>query len=166
MLNQENLMKMTVIARHGVTKNTSVGFIGGQENFQGAIATTYNHDSHNLIVYSGNDGDAKIAANALISCGGGIVAVNQGKILEILPLPIAGLMGDFASSKNLDKYQSLSDIATHILHLEHREPLSFITLMALAVSPEVKLTDKGLLDVVHKKFLPLIIEEKEDANEQ
>ena len=160
-LNQEKLMKMTIIVRHGKSQKPSVGFIDGQENFIGALATTYAHDSHNLIIYSGNDEDAVIAANALIECGGGIVAVNKGEILEILPLPIAGLMGNFESSENLNKYQTLSDIATNVLHLKHREPLNFITLMALAVSPEVKLTDKGLLDVVHKKFLPLILSEKE-----
>jgi len=164
LIQQGSLMKMTVIVRHGGKQKPMVGFISGQENFVGALATTYAHDSHNLIVYSSNDRDALIAAQTLISCGGGLVAVQHGKVLETLPLPIAGLMGNFESEENFKTYQNLSRIATDVLHVKHREPLSFMTLMALAVSPEIKLTDKGLLDVVHKKFIDVIISEKEGEN--
>ena len=45
----------------------------------------------------------------------------------------------------------------------HKNLLTFLTVMPLAVSPEIKCTDMGLLDVAHKKFLPLVEGIEEDG---
>ncbi len=58
------------------------------------MAATVAHDAHNLLVIGTNDEDMALAANTLIECGGGMVAVQDGKVLGLVPLPIAGLMSN------------------------------------------------------------------------
>jgi adenine deaminase len=155
-LQQENLMKMSIFERHTGLGTCSHGLIGNMEGFKGAIATSYAHDCHNLIVYSANDEDAALAANTVIATGGGVAAVLDGIVLGSIALPIAGLLCEEKMDSVAEKFAIIDKAAKENLHLNHEETLTFITLMPLAVSPEIKLTDKGLLDVIHKRFIPLL----------
>jgi adenine deaminase len=141
---QGELGKMAVFERHTGKAGRSIGLLANLDEFRGAMATTYAHDCHNLVVYSSNDGDAVLAANRVIEMGGGVAAVLEGSIL---------------CEDHLDalakKFDALLDAAGK-MKLNHSEPLTFLTLMALAVSPEIKITDRGLLDVIHKRFIPVI----------
>jgi adenine deaminase len=154
----DGLMKMTIFNRYSGNNEHSSCFISNVGKFKGALATTYAHDCHNLVIYSSNDEDATIAANKIITSGGGIVAVLDGDIIGFLPLPIAGLISNEKKEDVFSNYNEISKLATTVMGLSHEAPLNFITLMALAVSPEIKLTNKGLLDVVNKKFIPVVIE--------
>ena len=156
LLQQENLMKMSIFERHSGRGPCSHGLIGNMEEFKGAIATSYAHDCHNLIVYSANDADAVLAANTVISTQGGVAAVLDGVVLGSIALPIAGLLCEDEIDKVAGTFAIIDRAAQEQLHLNHEETLTFITLMPLAVSPEIKLTDKGLLDVINKRFIPLI----------
>jgi len=148
---------MTVFERHSGMGGRTHALIGNMDGFRGALATTYAHDCHNLVVYSANDTDAAIAANELIRTEGGVVAVLDGRILASIQLPIAGILCDDDKETIATKFAHVDLAAKESLHLNHQETLTFITLMPLAVSPEVKLTDKGLIDVMHKTFLPLLV---------
>ena len=130
------------------------------EGFHGAIATTYAHDCHNLTVYGTDDGDMLLAANAVINAGGGLAVAVGGALLSVLPLPVAGLMG-LKGAKEMGVLMADFENAVQKTGLPHDEPLTFITLMALAVSPFVKLTDRGLVDTANKRFLPVVIGEAE-----
>ena len=152
------LMKMSVFNRYSGNNEHYSCFISNVGKFKGALATTYSHDCHNLVVYSSNNEDATIASNKIISSGGGIVAVLDGEVIGFLPLPIAGLLSNENKEVVFSMYNEISDLAKNVMKLDHEAPLNFITLMALAVSPEIKLTNKGLLDVVNKKFIPVVIE--------
>ncbi len=156
-LQQGGLMKMTVFERYSGKGGRTHALIGNMDGFRGALATTYAHDCHNLVVYSANDTDAAIAANELIRTEGGVVAVLDGRILASIQLPIAGILCDDDKETIATKFAHVDLAAKESLHLHHQETLTFITLMPLAVSPEVKLTDKGLIDVMHKTFLPLLV---------
>ena len=156
LLQQDKLMKMTIFERHSGCGACSHGLIGNMEQFAGAIATSYAHDCHNLIVYSANDADAVIAANTVISTQGGVAAVLHGVVLASIALPIAGLLCEEGMDQVYENFAVIDRAAQEQLHLNHEETLTFITLMPLAVSPEIKLTDKGLLDVINKRFIPLI----------
>ena len=147
-------LKMAVFNRYG-TCNHSLGIIDGMSNVQGAIAITYGHDAHNLTVYGGNDEDMAVAANAVIQSNGGICAVRNQKVLSLIPLPMAGLLSDLSIE---DLYQEMKQLLLHAeeMGFVHQNLLTFLTLMTLAVSPEVKLSDLGLIDVINKKFLPLV----------
>ena len=88
-----------------------------------------------------------------------MIAVLEGNILASIRLPIAGILCEDDKETLAKKFSAVDRAAKEILRLNHQEVLTFVTLMPLAVSPEVKLTDKGLIDVIHKKFLPLLADD-------
>jgi adenine deaminase len=162
-LKQGNLVKMAVLNRYKGNNNRSIALLGNLAGFKGAIATTYAHDCHNLTIYASNDQDLCLAANTLISAGGGVVAVQDGQVLCTISLPIAGLMCQ-DDMKKLSKRFSVFNQTVKNMGLNHEEPLTFLTLMALAVSPNVKLTDMGIIDVTTKTFLPLVTKSLDEGN--
>ena len=137
------------------TASWGKGFIKGFGIKDGALAQTVAHDAHNLMVVGTNDSDMVIAANALIECGGGMVAVKDGKILAIVKLPVAGLM----SEEPLEKMEAdVTKLENAWKDLGSALPSPFMTMaiIPLACLPEVRLTDRGLVDCRTFKFLPLV----------
>jgi adenine deaminase len=153
------LLKMAVFNRYGKDQH-GLALIDGMDGVTGAMALTYGHDAHNLTVYGGNDEDMALAANAVIAAHGGLCTAQGGQIRTLVPLPIAGLLSEETPERLLQQQeQLLADCRD--MGFAHARLLSFFTLMPLAVSPEIKCTDHGLLDVVSKQFLPLIEQIKE-----
>lgn len=141
-------VKVAVVERHKGTGTVAVGLLSHYGIKQGAIALSIAHDSHNIIVVGTNDDDMETAVNALISQGGGIVLVLGGKILETMPMPIAGLMSDKDGKYVDEKLTKLHDTAINTLGVNNTvEPVMTLCFMSLAVIPEIKITDKGLFDV-------------------
>lgn len=164
-LDTAGLVKLAVLYRHGYPeegggkrsgKEVSLGLLAGFPDFKGAIATTYAHDSHNLMVFGANDADMAFAANRLIEMGGGLCAVRDGKVVSEVLLPVAGLLTEKPVEKLTPVFRDFFT-AVKGLGLTHNNPMMFLTLMALAVSLEIKVTDLGLVDVAQKKFIPLVI---------
>lgn len=161
-LDTQELMKMAVIYRHGKgeekapEKKIALGLISGFPEFHGAIATTYAHDSHNLTIYGSCDEDMALAGNHLAEMGGGLCAVQDGKVVSQVSLPVAGLLSEELVETLRQEFEDFF-AAVEKLSLVHEHPMTFLTLMALAVSPEIKCTDIGLVDVVNKKLLPLVV---------
>ena len=148
--------KMAVFNRYGLDRH-ALALIDGMVELDGAIALTYGHDAHNLTVYGTDDGDMALAANAVRQMRGGMCAVQGGAVLAQVPLPLGGLMSQEPAevlSAQVDAFLA----ACHQIGLRHTRPITFLTLMPLAVSPEMKCTDLGLIDVVNKCKLPLIEE--------
>jgi adenine deaminase len=156
------LVKMAVLNRYPASHNRGIALLGNLSAFRGAIATTYAHDCHNLTVYASNDHDLCLAANTVIAAGGGIAAVRDGRTLCVIPLPIAGIMSEDGLQILARKFSAFNRIVKQ-MGLNHEEPLTFVTLMALAVSPDVKLTDLGIIDVTTKTFLPLVAKYLDDG---
>lgn len=159
---EAGLMKMAIVYRHGYGpekapgKEVSLGLISGFPDFKGAIATTYAHDSHNLVVYGADDADMVLAANHLLEMGGGLCAVLNGEVIGQVELPLAGLLSEAEAEPLTRSFEGLF-AAVERLGLDHAHPMTFLTLMALAVSLEIKCTDIGLVDVREKKRIPVII---------
>lgn len=164
-LDTVGLVKVAVIYRHGYGadkrpgKEVSQALMAGFPNFRGAIATTYSHDSHNLTIFGADDGDMALAGNRLMELGGGLCAVLDGKVVSEVPLPVAGLLTEEEPGALAGLFEDFLR-AVETLGLEHARPMMFLTLMTLAVSPEIKCTDLGLVDVLKKEFIPLIVEVK------
>ncbi len=146
-------------------REISLGLLEGIDGFCGAFGVTYAHDSHNLTIYGSNDEDMAIAANHLIECGGGLCAVQGGRLLACVELPVGGILSEKSMTQLAPEMIALQE-AIEQMQLTHKDPMSFLSLMALAVSPEIKCTDSGLVDVVNKRFLPLIEEKKEEKTEE
>jgi adenine deaminase len=157
------LVKMAVLNRYRDKHNRGIALLGNLSGFKGAIATTYAHDCHNLTIYASNDHDLCLAANTVVATGGGIAAVRDGQVLCSIPLPIAGIMSEDDLQTLAQKFSEFNRIVKQ-MGLNHEEPLTFVTLMALAVSPNVKLTDLGIINVTTKTFLPLVSKYLDDGN--
>lgn len=153
------LLKLAVIERHKETGNIGLGIIEGFGLKNGAIATTIAHDSHNLIVIGDNDRDMYIAAMEVKKASGGITTVSNGRVIDTLPLPIAGLMSDKNLTEVCVKLEEMINTAHEKLGVSRDyDPFMTLAFMALPVIPEIKLTDMGLLDVLNSRFIE--IEEK------
>lgn len=141
-----DLVKLAVIERHGRSGRVGLGLLRGLGLARGAIAATVAHDAHNLIVAGVNDRDMLMAARALAEVGGGFCAVRDGEVVERLPLPIAGLISDLPLedvAAALDRLHA----AARSLGVTVESPFMALSFLALAVIPELKLTDHGLVDV-------------------
>jgi adenine deaminase len=152
-----DVLKIAVFERHKGTGNVGLGFINGLGVKQGSVASTVGHDSHNLVVAGTTDADMLAAAKVLIGSGGGMVAVRDQKVLAHLPLPIAGLMSDRTVETVSGQIEELKD-AWSKLGSTLPSPYVALSFTTLSVIPELRITDKGLLDAVHFKFVSPIVE--------
>lgn len=145
---------ISVFDRYGKTKNKSFGLVTGSVIKEGAIATTYAHDHHNLMVMGQNAKDMAIAANWIIKNQGGICVVNNGQVLAALELPVAGIISEERIDILGKKLKSVIDNMQKLGYEHHNEIMSLSTL-SLPVSPSLKITDKGLINVSIQEIVSL-----------
>ena len=144
-----DILPIYVFERHNGTGNIGKGLIEGYGLKNGAIASTIAHDSHNLIVIGSSALNVKIAVDKIIEIGGGLVIVVNGEVKGCLPLDIGGIM----SSQDLETvskgHEKLNKIAMEELKInENVNAFMTLAFMALPVIPKLKITDRGLFDVV------------------
>ena len=141
----KDVLKAFVFERHHETGTFGIGFIKGFGIKNGALAQTVTHDAHNLIVVGTNNEDMALAANELIKCGGGLVAVRDGKVLGKVELPIAGIMSDKPLAQ-MDKDVHELELAWEELGCTLPSPFMTMSIIPLACLPELRLTNKGIVD--------------------
>ena len=155
-----DIVKTAVLERHHGTGNVACGFLKGYGIKAGAVALSIAHDSHNIIVVGVNDDDMECAVNELVEQEGGIVLVKDGKVIESMPMPIAGLMSDKSGEWVDEKLTAIHEKAYTELGISGDvEPVMTLCFMSLIVIPEIKLTDTGLFDVTTFSFMPVEIHE-------
>ena len=150
----DDVLKILVIERHKASGNIGKGFVKGFGLKSGAIASTVAHDSHNMIVIGTNDDDMLKAIKELVKSQGGKVIVNNGEVVAKLELPIAGLMSEQSAQYVIQKAEELKQ-GEKIVGCALDEPFMTMAFLSLSVIPELKLTDKGLMDVMNGKFTNL-----------
>ncbi|WP_423793169.1 adenine deaminase [Methanocaldococcus indicus] len=138
-LDNYKINKIFVVERHKNTGNIGKGFI---YNFLEDIvlASSYAHDTHNIVVIGNNNKDIVLAVNTLKDIGGGFIAVRDGKILKYVKMPIAGIMADKDISKDLEE---MNKIVKDYVKFEN--PFLKMSFFTLSVIPQLKITDKGLV---------------------
>jgi adenine deaminase len=153
---KRDVAKIAVVERHQSTGRVQVGLVHGFGfNVPCAIATTVAHDSHHLIVTGTSEADMALAANELARVGGGQVVVREGKIIGSVDLPIAGLMSD-------ERAEVVSKKAATVLEgfkacgCMLNNPNMQLSLSALVVIPELRISDLGLVDVKKFDFVPVV----------
>jgi len=154
----EDIIKVAVIERHKSTGSIGLGFVHGFGLKKGAIASSVAHDTHNIIAIGLSDSDIARAVNSLIPIGGGIVAVAEEKVKGVVRLPIGGLCSAEPVGKVYDQLRKLQKIWAE-LGCAMKSPFMTMSLLALPVLPELRITDKGLVDTKNFKFVSLFIEE-------
>ena len=147
-----DLIRISVIERHGLNGNIGTGFVRGFGLKSGAIATTVAHDHHNIVVIGTNYKDISIAVNQLSIIEGGFVIANEGKVVRELSLPMAGLMS-LKSFETVEQELRLLRQEAHRLGVVLEEPFLQLSFLALPVIPSLKITDRGVVDVNKFKII-------------
>ncbi|MBA2359083.1 MAG: adenine deaminase [Actinobacteria bacterium] len=151
---ERDLAKIAVVERHLGTGRIGLGFVRGFGLQRGALASTFAHDAHNVVVVGMNDEDMALAVGRLAELGGGIVAVADREVRAELPLPVAGLLSDAPLEEVIERSHAAVAAAV-ALGCTFPAPFQVLAFLALSVIPKLKLTDRGLVDVDRFELVPL-----------
>ena len=146
-----------VLERHGKNGNIGYGFITGSCLKEGTVATTYFHDHHNLFVAGDRPMDMLLAVRRLQELQGGFLTVKDGRILAELKLPVCGILSEKGVRDTALGLKAIRE-SLEELGYRHDNPIMSLGTLGLPVSPALKLTDKGLVDVKQSAIVPLIVE--------
>ncbi len=153
---KRDLGKIALVERHKRTGGITMGLVSGFGfTAKCAIASTVAHDSHHMIVVGTDEESMAVAGNSLVRSGGGQVVVKNGKVIGQVELKIAGLM-------STEKADVVAKKAETILKgfkscgCKLNNPNMQLSLLALVVIPELRISDKGLVDVTKFKFVPVL----------
>jgi len=155
---KEDILKIVVIERHKGTGNVGIGFVQGFGLKRGAIGSSVAHDSHNLVVVGTSDEEIWVAIKAIERMGGGLVVVSEEEIRSAVELPVAGLMAELSVSE-MDEHLSRLNRAAKELGSRLDDPFMVLSFLSLPVIPELKITDKGLVDVNRFKIVSVFGED-------
>jgi len=152
----QDVCKVALVERHRGTGGVQVGFVHGFGfNVPCAIASTVAHDSHHLLVVGTDDGAMALAANELAKRGGGMLVVREGVVRAVVELPIAGLMSDERAEVVARKAEAvLAEYRACGCHL-HNANMQ-LSLLALVVIPELRISDLGLVDVTKFRLIDVL----------
>jgi adenine deaminase len=143
---ERDILKLVVVERHRATGNIGLGLVRGFGLKQGALASSVAHDAHNVIAVGTGDVDIFNAIKEIERIEGGLAVASSGRVLDSLPLPVAGLLSDEPLETVVDRLGKLErlagDLSTRLV-----SPFSTLSFLALPVIPELRLTDRGLVDV-------------------
>jgi len=149
----EDLLQVVVVNRYSDAPPASA-FIRGFGLRRGAIAASVAHDCHNVVAVGASREEIAAAVNAVFAARGGL-AVADGTQVDVLPLPIAGLMSDRPAEEVGAAYARLTAKAK-ALGSPLRAPFMTTSFMALLVIPALKLSDRGLFDGLQFRFVPAV----------
>ena len=153
---KRDLAKIALVERHLATGKVTVGLVNGFEfTRKCAIGSTVAHDSHHMIVVGTDDESMAVAANALAKCGGGQVVVINGEVVGLVDLPIAGLMSNESADVVAKKAGTVLE-GFKACGCELNNPNMQLSLLGLVVIPELRISDKGLVDVTKFGFIPVL----------
>lgn len=152
---QGDTCQIALVERHRATGGVTNAFVSGFK-YQGrmAMASTVAHDSHHMIVVGTDRAQMALAANRLADVGGGITIFRDGEELALVELPIAGLMSDSPAQEVAAKAEQMVQAmiacgcTLNNAYMQH-------SLLALVVIPELRISDKGLIDVRQFKEIPV-----------
>ncbi len=150
---EKDILKIAVVERHKNTHHIGLGYIQGYGLKSGAVATSISHDSHNIIVVGTNSKDMAFAVNRIVENHGGIVVTENEQVKSELVLELAGIMSDSPLVEVNEKLEVAKD-AAHALGVGHGiDPFMTLSFMALPVIPTLRITTRGIIDVVTQQYI-------------
>ena len=138
--------KITCIERYKASGRNGVGILKGFNLKNGAIASSFAHDSHNLIVVGDNDADMMVAIERIREIGGGYVIASEGKVVEELALEVMGLITNRPHEEVDAKVAKMKDIAYGMGVPKGLDPFINLSFLALTVIPEIRITTTGVME--------------------
>ena len=152
-----DICQISLIERHKFTGDIVNGFVSGfGYNVNCAVASTIAHDSHHMIVVGTDKKDMALAVNKLADIKGGLIVYSRGEILAMLDLPIAGLMSDEIAKTVAKKANSVVS-AMKTCGCQLNNAIMQHSLLALAVIPEIRISDLGIIDVNKFQHVDLFV---------
>ncbi len=153
---ERDIAKIALVERHKGTGGVIVGFVHGFGfNTQCAVGSTVAHDSHHMIIVGTNEDDMATAANELARIQGGQIVVRQGEVIGQVELPIGGLMSNERADVVALKAKTVLD-GFRACGCQMNNPNMQLSLLALVVIPELRISDLGLVDVTKFEFIPVL----------
>jgi len=149
---EEDILKLAVVERHKATGRIGLCMVKGFGLKRGALASSIAHDSHNIVAVGTNDLDILTAIKAIEKLKGGLVVCIDGKLAAALPLPIAGLLSPEPLEAVVKKFERVEKTASVLGNIPPAV-FSLLSFIALPVIPELRLTDRGLVDVIAFKLI-------------
>lgn len=149
---EKDILKLVVVERHRASGNVGVGLVKGFGLKRGALASSIAHDSHNIIAVGTSDSDILSAIEGIENLRGGLVVSAGGEITASLPLPVAGLLSPEPLETVVARFEKVEQTAASLGELPPA-PFSILSFLALPVIPELRLTDRGLVDVNEFKLI-------------
>ena len=153
---KKDIAKVGLFERHKETGTRGLGFTKGFGLQGGAAASTVAHDSHNLLIVGMDEEDMAFAGNELVKAGGGMIVVKDKKVLALLPLPVAGLLTDRPVEEVHAQVEKL-DEAWKELGCKLVSPFMTMALLGLPVLPELRISNRGLVDTMNFKFVDVLV---------
>lgn len=154
---EAGLCLAAVFERYGKNGNIAYGLVEGGFDKPGAAATTWSHDSHNLLVLGNSPEDMALAQNRVLELQGGYVICAGGRVQAEARLNVGGIISDGPLEELAKDLGKVRDVMAELGYRNNNEIMSMSTL-ALPVSPSLKLTDYGMLEVRSQRQVPLIEE--------
>jgi len=154
---ESDILKLCLVERHEASGRVGLGLVRGFGLKRGAIASSVAHDAHNVISVGVSDEEIITAVEAVRDMGGGLAVASGKEVSAYVPLEIAGLMSAQPMEQLVSQLQAVKDAAFD-LGCTVEEPFMALSFLALPVIPELKLTDRGLVDVNRSKIVPLFLE--------
>ncbi|MGA7329882.1 MAG: adenine deaminase C-terminal domain-containing protein, partial [Rhodomicrobium sp.] len=152
-----DVCQLALVERHRGTGTIVNGFVSGfGYTADCAIASTVAHDCHHMIIAGTSKEDMALAGNRLRDVGGGICVYAGGEELALIELPIAGLMSGDRAEKVAAKIAGLIEAMRRCgctmnnAYMQH-------SLLALAVIPELRISNFGLIDVTRFEKTDLFV---------
>ena len=153
---KRDLAKIALVERHKGTGGITMGLVSGFEfTSKCAIASTVAHDSHHMLIVGTDEESMAVAGNSLARSGGGQVVVRHGKVIGQVELKIAGLMSDEKADVVARKAETILK-GFRSCGCMLNNPNMQLSLLALVVIPELRISDKGLVDVIKFNFVPVV----------
>jgi len=150
-IEDRDLLQVNVFSRKKISGKNNGGFLKGFGLSRGAFASSFSHDSHNILVVGKNHMEMKRAVDHVVKNDGGMVYIIDNEII-FLPLPIGGVITDEHVSCTADTMKKIED-GLRENGCVHKNPVLFLTVLALTVSPYYKFSDLGLVDVENTEII-------------
>jgi adenine deaminase len=153
---ERDIAKIALVERHKATGEVQVGLVQGFKLTEAcAIGSTVAHDSHHMVVVGTDEAQMALAANTLAEINGGQVVVKDGEVIGQVELPIAGLMSDERAEVVAEKAATVLE-GFRACGSTLNNPNMQLSLLALAVIPELRISDLGLVDAVNFTLIPVL----------
>ena len=148
-----DILKIAVVERHKHTRHIGIGYLQGYGLKRGAVATSVSHDSHNIIVVGTNESDMAAAVNRVAENRGGIAVMEDGQVRGEVVLAIAGLMSD-DTLEHVNRDLEAAKAAAFALGVSRDiDPFMTLSFMSLPVIPTLRLTTRGVIDVLKQQYV-------------